>query len=46
MYAVGIGPHRRGNMSRSEVKANKSTVTLHMVSSLDGFIAGKDNNIS
>ena len=29
----------------SEVKANRS-VTLHMVSSLDGFIAKKDNTVS
>src|SRR5713226_3994697 len=36
VYAVDVGPHRRGNMSRNEVNANGSTVTLHMVSSLDG----------
>ena len=28
------------------LSANKSTVTLHVVSSLDGFIASKDNNVS
>ena len=33
-------------MSRSEVKANRPTVTLHVVSSLDGFIAKKDNSVS
>ena len=33
-------------MSRSEVNARRSTVTLHVVSSLDGFIAKKDNSIS
>jgi dihydrofolate reductase len=32
-------------MSSSEVKANRS-VTLHVVSSLDGFIAKKDNSVS
>ena len=30
-------------MSGSEVNAKKRRVTLHMVSSLDGFIAKKDN---
>jgi dihydrofolate reductase len=33
-------------MSRSEMNASRSTVTLHMVSSLDGFIARKDNKVS
>jgi dihydrofolate reductase len=33
-------------MSRSEVNARRSTVTLHVVSSLDGFIAKKDNSIA
>ncbi len=33
-------------MSRGEVKARRSTVTLHMVSSLDGIIAKKDNSVS
>jgi dihydrofolate reductase len=28
------------------MSANKSTVTLHVVSSLDGFIARRDNNVS
>ena len=32
-------------MSR-EMNANKSTVTLHVVSSLDGFIAKNDNSVS
>ena len=46
VYAVDVSPHRSGNMSPSEVNANRSTVTLHMVSSLDGFIARKDNSVS
>ena len=33
-------------MSRGKVNATKSTVTLHMVTSLDGFIAKKDNSVS
>ena len=33
-------------MSRDEVDARRSTVTLHMVSSLDGIIAKKDNSVS
>ncbi len=33
-------------MSCGEVNARRSTVTLHMVSSLDGFIAKKDNSVS
>jgi len=33
-------------MSRAEVHARRSTVTLHVVSSLDGFIAKKDNSVS
>ena len=33
-------------MSRGEVNARSSTVTLHVVSSLDGFIAKKDNSVS
>lgn len=33
-------------MSPSEVKKNGRTVTLHMVSSVDGFIAKKDNTVS
>jgi dihydrofolate reductase len=33
-------------MSRSEMSANRSTVTLHVVSSLDGFIASKDNSVA
>ncbi len=33
-------------MSRSEGNAKVRSVTLHMVSSLDGFIAKKDNNVS
>ena len=30
----------------SEETANASKITLHLVSSLDGFIARKDNNVS
>jgi len=33
-------------MLRSEGNARERTVTLHMVSSLDGFIAKKDNSVS
>jgi dihydrofolate reductase len=33
-------------MSRDEMKARRSRVTLHVVSSLDGFIARKDNSVS
>jgi len=33
-------------MSRSERNAKQSTVTLHMVLSLDGIIARKDNTVS
>jgi dihydrofolate reductase len=33
-------------MSLSEPNAKTRTVTLHMVSSLDGFIAKKDNSVS
>ena len=33
-------------MSRSEGNAKQRTVTLHVVSSLDGFIAKKDNSVS
>jgi len=33
-------------MSRGDANANRPTVTLHVVSSLDGFIARKDNTIS
>jgi dihydrofolate reductase len=33
-------------MSRSEVNARTSTVTLHVVSSLDGVIAKKDNSVA
>ena len=33
-------------MSRSEGNAKRRSVTLHMVSSLDGFIARKDNSVS
>ena len=33
-------------MSRGDVNARRSTVTLHVVSSLDGFIARKDNSVS
>jgi dihydrofolate reductase len=33
-------------MARSELNTNRSTVTLHVVSSLDGFIARHDNSVS
>lgn len=33
-------------MSRAEVNAKTSTLTLHVVSSLDGVIARKDNTVS
>jgi dihydrofolate reductase len=33
-------------MSRDEAKARRSTVTLHVVASLDGIIAKKDNTVS
>ena len=33
-------------MSRSEGSAKRRSVTLHVVSSLDGFIAKKDNSVS
>ena len=33
-------------MSRSEGNANRRSITLHMVSSLDGFIAKNDNSVS
>ncbi len=33
-------------MSRSDANAKERSVTLHVVSSLDGFIAKKDNSIS
>lgn len=35
-----------GNMSRAEGNARTPTITLHMVASLDGIIARKDNSIS
>src|SRR5260370_1702047 len=39
-------PVRGGIMSHSEGNAERRSVTLHMVSSLDGFIAKKDNSVS
>jgi dihydrofolate reductase len=33
-------------MSRGEAKTRRSTITLHMVASLDGVIAKKDNSVS
>jgi hypothetical protein len=44
--ATDIGPRGGGKMSHGEVNARRSTVTLHVVSSLDGFIAKKDNSVS
>src|SRR5579863_3574223 len=37
---------RGGAMPRSEGNVKRRSVTLHMVSSLDGFIAKKDNSVS
>ena len=34
------------SMSRSQANGKRSTVTLHVVSSLDGFIAKNDNSVS
>src|SRR5579864_9427572 len=39
-------PLKGATMSRSEGNAEGPSVTLHMVSSLDGFIAKKDNSVS
>src|SRR5215469_5637903 len=39
-------PRRGGNMSRGTMNSGRSTVTLHMVSSIDGIIAKKDNSVS
>ena len=36
----------RGEWENNMSSATKSTITLHVVSSLDGFIARKDNSIS
>src|SRR5215469_13319099 len=41
-----MGPKREGAMSRSEGNAKGRSLTLHLVSSLDGFIARKDNSVS
>src|SRR5690349_17347385 len=46
MYARPTSARNGGNMSRGGVNARRSTVTLHVVSSLDGFIAKKDNSVS
>src|SRR6516225_5153152 len=46
MYARATSARSGGTMSRGEVNARRSTVTLHVVSSLDGFIAKKDNSVS
>jgi dihydrofolate reductase len=40
------GEKRGGTVSRSEADAKALRVTLHVVSSLDGFIAKKDNSVS
>ena len=42
---TGENTERKGGPSAREVKPNRS-VTLHVVSSLDGFIAKKDNSVS
>ncbi len=39
--AVGIGPLGRRNMKGSELTTNRPKLTLHVVASLDGFIAKK-----
>ena len=39
-------PLRGGTLSSSEGYAERTSVTLHMVCSLDGFIARKDNDVS
>src|SRR6201993_4748427 len=47
--AVGRIPEessRGGTMARSAGNAKRRSVTLHVVSSLDGFIAKKDNSVS
>src|ERR1700741_1627844 len=47
--AVGRIPEessRGGTMSRSAGNTKRRSVTLHVVSSLDGFIATKDNRVS
>ena len=44
--ATDIGPHGGGKVSHGEVNARRSRVTLHVVSSLAGFIAKKDNSVS
>jgi dihydrofolate reductase len=44
--AVRTSARSGGYMSRSEVNASRSTVILHVVSSLDGIIAKKDNSVS
>jgi dihydrofolate reductase len=41
-----LGHRRGGTVSNSEGNKQGRTVTLHMVSSLDGFIAKKDNSVS
>ena len=41
-----VGLCSGGKMSRGEVNTRRSTVTLHVVTSLDGFIAKKDNSVS
>jgi dihydrofolate reductase len=33
-------------VSHGDLKSTRSTITLHMVASLDGFIAKKDNSVS
>jgi dihydrofolate reductase len=39
-------PHARGNMASIKPNTRRSTITLHVVSSLDGFIARHDNSVS
>jgi dihydrofolate reductase len=46
VHALDIDPRAGGKMARSELTTHRSTVTLHVVSSLDGFIAKNDNSVS
>ncbi len=46
MYTRRTSARGGGKMSGSEVNGRRSTITLHVVTSLDGFIAKKDNSVS
>ena len=43
---LDIDPHVLGNIGGTELNRKRSTVTLHAVASLDGFIARHDNSVS